>query len=254
MVVATEASAGKTIGMSNGSNGVDSGNGGEASSAAMSARTPGGFRREELVRLIEHTLQELGYRDTARQLQHESGYLAEDAVAIQFRECVLHGQWDTVERLLPTIGYDMAHKVEGQFYIRRQRYLEHLEQRQMSEALAVLQQELRPLQHDLSQLHLLSSLLMSSRDDLYKRAAWDGRRGNSRLELLRLLQKHISPHRMIPYGRLETLLRQAISEQARNCVYHNVPDESISLFGNHCCDEHNLPRETLHQLTRHTNE
>ncbi|KAI8055309.1 WD40-repeat-containing domain protein [Syncephalis plumigaleata] len=194
--------------------------------------TPGGFRREELVRLMQHTLQELGYSKSADQLQHESGYLAEDSVAMQFRQ----------SGLLPSIGYDMTHKVEGQFYIRRQKYLEYLEQRQMSEALMVLQQELRPLQYDLAQLHLLSSLLMSSHEDLYERAAWDGR------------HEHISSYRMIPYGRLEALLRETINEQARNCIYHNVPNEAISLFGNHCCDQHNLPSETLHQLTKHTNE
>ncbi|KAI9598034.1 WD40-repeat-containing domain protein [Syncephalis fuscata] len=161
---------------------------------------------------------------------------------------------DMVEALLPTIGYDMTHRAEGQFYIRRQKYLEYLERRQMKEALAVLRQELTPLQYNPAQLHLLSSLLMSSREELYKRAAWDGQHGSSRTDLLRLLQQHISPDRMIPYGRLETVLRQAIREQTRRCVYHNALDQSISLFGDHCCDQRHMPQETHYRLTSHTDE
>jgi hypothetical protein len=58
--IETEAPAGKTADITNGGNGLVNGN--DESSAVTSEFTPGGFRREELVRLLQHTLQELGYR------------------------------------------------------------------------------------------------------------------------------------------------------------------------------------------------
>ncbi|RKP06894.1 WD40-repeat-containing domain protein [Thamnocephalis sphaerospora] len=238
-MVTTEAAAGKA-----GSSGV----------STQTAVTPGGFRREELVRLMLQSLQELGYSGTAQLLETESGFCAEDAVAAQFRQCVMSGDWDHAEQLLPAVDYDMAHARAGRFQIRRQKYLEYLEQRHVKQALTVLRQELTPLNYNHDQLHLLSSLLMSAPADLYRRADWDGARGTSRATLLRSLQQHITPTRMIPTGRLEILLQQAVRDQARSCLYHNALDQDISLFVDHLCDRRNLPGTTTRVLKDHTDE
>ena len=47
----------------------------------------------------------------------------------------------------------------------------------------------------------------------------------------------ISPSRMVPEKRLETLLHQAIEFQRLKCIYHNVNDERISLYEDHICQK-----------------
>jgi hypothetical protein len=213
-----------------------------------------GFKREELVRLMLQSLRELGYNATARLLEQESGFLMEDPVSAQLRQCILAGDWDQAEKLLPTVDYDMRQAQIGYFHIRRQKYLECLERRQIKEALYILRQELRPLNYDSTQLHLLSSLLISEPQDIYRRAQWDGAKGNSRNALLEVLQQHISPSRMMPVSRLETLLRQAIKEQKSHCVHHTTPDQEISLLSDHCCPRNNIPNTKKFVLREHTDE
>ncbi|KAF3932851.1 hypothetical protein ABW19_dt0209727 [Dactylella cylindrospora] len=59
-----------------------------------------GHDREEVTRLIIQSLYDLGYHDSARQLETESNYPLESDEATRFRDAVENGQWNKVEALL----------------------------------------------------------------------------------------------------------------------------------------------------------
>ena len=71
------------------------------------------------------------------------------------------------------------------FWLRQQKFLELLEQRDTTKALSVLRTELSPLYQDTQKLHFLSSLLMcQSPLEVKMKADWDGADGQSRRLLL----------------------------------------------------------------------
>ena len=139
-----------------------------------------GHNREEITRLIIQGLNDLGYRDTAASLVQESGFELECPSVAAFRHAVLQGEWSEAETLLFGLhssapGHwsngsngDMMYHDEGlllaeganknelRFKLRRQKYLELLEERDLGNALMVLRQELTPLDQDTAQLHTLS--------------------------------------------------------------------------------------------------
>ncbi|KAG0042243.1 hypothetical protein BGZ83_000735 [Gryganskiella cystojenkinii] len=238
-------------------------NGQEDTSMAMtvdsldpSAWTPMGFSRHELVRLMVQSLQSLGYKKSALELESESGYQLESPSVTLFRECVLQGKWDKVEQLTEELDLDPVHGLPVvKFLIRQQKFLELLEARQIKNALVVLRSELTPLNQDIDRVHMLTSYMMSSSaEDLRVRAQWDGVGGSSRQTLLSSLQKFISPAVMVPENRLETMLHQAIELQAKNCVYHDNRNTANSLYSDHICDKSGIPTVTKKVLDNHTDE
>lgn len=150
-----------------------------------------GHDREEVTRLLIQGLNDLGYRDTANRLIHESGFELESPAVAAFRHAVLQGEWAEAESLLfgvqaPDTGggvsisngnvphYDGLALAEGidqdelKFQLRRQKYLELLELRDLGGALLVLRQELTPLNQDTQQLHSLSRLDRNSASSLIR--------------------------------------------------------------------------------------
>ncbi|MCJ1352963.1 MAG: hypothetical protein MMC33_002947 [Icmadophila ericetorum] len=236
-----------------------------------------GHDREEVTRLLIQGLNDLGYRDTADRLVRESGFELEIPAVAAFREAVLRGDWAEAESLLfgaqvpdtgggVSISNDNATQYHGleladgvdrdelKFELRRQKYLELLEKRDLGGALMVLRQELTPLNQDTGQLHVLSSLIVcQSADDLISQAGWDGAYGLSRNILLAALSKSISPSVMIPDHRLAVLLDQVKQNQISRCLYHN-PTTSPSLFSDHMCDRSQFPLETIYELSESAEE
>ncbi|KAK9375931.1 WD40-repeat-containing domain protein [Lipomyces chichibuensis] len=214
-----------------------------------------GSSKLEATRLIIQALHELEYPTAAAALEAESMCSIESADVAAFRTAVLNGRWAESERLLMEFelkaGTDV---VTLKFLIRQQKFLELLEQRDLVSALGVLRGELSVLDYDTRQLHCLSSLMMcASAEDLRNQAGWTGVEGNSRSELLRELQKYISPAVMIPEHRLATLLDQAQQYEILKCTYHNF-DGPVSLYTDHVCDRNQFPSITSHVLTDHTGE
>jgi len=115
---------------------------------------------------------DLGYGEAASNLSQESGFELESPYVAAFRSAVLKGQWNEAEAILldshfaSGIGGDgrvaglvlaeAADKSQMLFWIRQQKFLELLEQRELGMALSVLRSELTPLNRDTSQLHALS--------------------------------------------------------------------------------------------------
>ncbi|KAM0346040.1 hypothetical protein ACHAPU_005801 [Fusarium lateritium] len=220
-----------------------------------------GHDREEVTRLLIQALSDMGYRTAADNVSYESGYELESPTVASFRSAVQSGSWLTAEELLAGASYEAGNQGNGlvlapgtdrnamKFWLRQQKFLELLEQRDTSRALIVLRGELTPLSHDTGKLHFLSSLLMCrSVEDLMTKAEWDGARGQSRKQLLSELSKCISPSVMLPENRLAVLLEQVKQSQIDTCLYHTEA-ASPSLYSDHFCDRRNFPTEVALELT-----
>lgn len=231
-----------------------------------------GHDREEVTRILIQGLLDMGYNGAAASLSHESGFELESPSVAAFRIATLEGQWTEAENLLlgshddgRGVGpYDRvddnglvlaegADRGQMLFWIRQQKFLELLEQRELSLALMVLRQELTPLNHDVHQLHLLTSLLMCPKEDLRAQARWESTIEESRRELLQELTKCISPSVMIRDHRLAELLDQVKRSQINNCLYHNT-SITPSLYSDHLCDRDDFPLRTMLELDHHTHE
>ncbi len=159
-----------------------------------------GHDREEVTRILIQALSDMGYHAAAESVSHDSGFELESPTVAAFRKAILEGNWSEAEQLLngATVSGDRGNQSGNglvlangadrnvmRFWIRQQKFLELLEERETGQALAVLRTELTPLYQDTQKLHFLSSLLMcQSREDLIARAEWDGAYGQSRQVLL----------------------------------------------------------------------
>ncbi|ORY71181.1 WD40-repeat-containing domain protein [Pseudomassariella vexata] len=228
-----------------------------------------GHDREEVTRILIQALSDMGYHSAAQSVSRDSGYELESPTVAAFRNAVLEGAWDEAEELLFGAatpedrsnqngnGLVLAPGTDRnvmRFWIRQQKFLELLEQRETSRALTVLRTELTPLYQDTHKLHFLSSLLMcQSPDDLKSKSEWDGAYGQSRQILLSELSKCISASVMLPEHRLAVLLHQVKQSQIGMCMYHSSSD-SPSLYADHNCDRRQFPSENIIELDDHTGE
>ncbi|GAA5822786.1 hypothetical protein JCM11251_004380 [Rhodosporidiobolus azoricus] len=214
------------------------------------------FDRREFVRLALQAFEDMGYSGTAQALQSESGFALEDPAVTQFRQCVLSGQWDEVERLLSVLPVAEADVTPIEFALRRQKFLEAMEAKETKKALSVLRNELSPLNYDSDQLHFLSSLVMClGAEDLRARAGWDGAAGSSRQQLLVQLQSYITPSVMLPQHRLGTLLSQAQRFQQQHHAASSSSSEPFSLLvDSDPRAAHVFPDYATHVLREHTDE
>jgi WD repeat-containing protein 26 len=158
-----------------------------------------GHDREEITRILIQALSEMGYHTAADSVTRESGYELENGTVTDFRTAIEDGAWGHAERLLseatiqgrgpPGEGLVLkpgCDRTVMKFSIRKQKFLELLEQSDTTGALQVLRTELTPLYQDREQLQALSSLMMChSPEDLRAKADWDGAGGQSRHTLLK---------------------------------------------------------------------
>lgn len=244
----------------------------QTNGSVKSAPTYFGHDREEVTRILIQSLYDLGYSGAAATLSRESGYELESPAVAAFRSAVFGGQWTEAEKILlesfnPDGGggategnntgklvlVENADKNEMLFCLRQQKFLELLEARDLSAALMVLRHELTPLNHNIPQLHALSSLLMCPAEHLREQAGWDGSIGPSRERLLSELSKFISPSVMIPDHRLAVLLDHVKQNQINQCLYHNTA-EAPSLYSDHMCDRNDFPLRATIELNQHSDE
>ncbi|TKA49980.1 hypothetical protein B0A55_13504, partial [Friedmanniomyces simplex] len=247
-----------------------------------------GHDREEVTRIQLQSLGDLGYHGAARQLSNESGYELEIPSVAAFRTAVQSGEWEEAEALLlgseaateleggvllgnghgpsawrrsrASFGSQNGYAGQGpplsegadttilKFFLRQQKYLELLENRNLNAVLGVLRSELTPLKRDTGWLHALSGLMMcQSSEDLRRQAEWDGAEGESRSLLLSEVSRSISPSVMIPEHRLAMLFTAVQDEQILSCRYHNTTPQP-SLYTDHECAAEDFPLETLSEL------
>lgn len=158
-----------------------------------------GHDREEVTRLLIQALSDMGYEGIAKSLSQESGYELENPTVAAFRAAVLNGAWADAEGLLSDAvfaggpgadenGLVLAQgsdKTAMRLWMRQQKFMELLEQRDTTRALSVLRSEITPLHCDTARVHFLSGLLMCNTPEQLKgKAGWDGAAGTSRQALL----------------------------------------------------------------------
>ncbi|KAK9777882.1 hypothetical protein SCAR479_05565 [Seiridium cardinale] len=239
------------------------------SSKSRPPETYFGHDREEVTRILIQALADMGYHGAAESVSKDSGFELENKTVMAFRTAVLEGAWDHAEGLLSGAtstdtrqsqngnGLVLAHDADRnlmRFWIRQQKYLELLEERDTGRALMVLRNEVTPLYHDPQKLQFLSSLLMcKTPEDLKSSATWDGAHGKSRAVLLSELSKCISPSVMLPEHRLAVLLHQVKQNQIGMCMFHSSAD-SPSLYADHACDRRKFPSEPIIELDDHSGE
>lgn len=130
-----------------------------------------GHDREEVTRILIQSLTDLGHNAAASALSQESGFDLESPTVAKFRSAVLEGEWSQAETLLfGSVPEEGGVNIDGEglvlqegvdknimrFWLRRQKFLELLEQRDTGRALMVLRAELTPLNQDIGNLHFLS--------------------------------------------------------------------------------------------------
>ena len=209
--LATSANGTHKMAAAGAMNGSSSHNGKEVARPPAAADYMGNDR-EEVTRILIQALSDMGYQDAAESVSRESGYALESRTVANFRKSVLGGAWAEAERLLmgaapapddkTTPGNDLvlvpgADRDLMRFWLRRQKFLELLEQRNTARALTVLRTELSTLYQDTSKVHFLSALLMcQSPEEVKAKANWDGAHGLSRQLLLTDLSS--APPRLSP--------------------------------------------------------
>lgn len=190
-------------------NGSNLHNGKQSSRVSEPTTTYFGHDREEVTRMLIQALSDMGYHSAAQTVSNDSGYELESPTVAAFRTAVLEGSWTEAEQFLfgaASTGDGSNRTGNGlvlvagadrdamRFCIRKQKFLELLEQRDHRQALSILRTELTPLNQDAQHLHALSSLLMCpSAEDVKTKAGWDGASGQSRHQLLSSLSSRSYP-------------------------------------------------------------
>ncbi|KAI0598083.1 WD40-repeat-containing domain protein [Biscogniauxia sp. FL1348] len=228
-----------------------------------------GHDREEVTRILIQALSDMGYHSAAQSVIRDSGFELENETVAAFRNAVIKGNWEEAELLLSGAamsgnpdsrdgnGLVLAKGADRKmmrFWIRQQKFLELLEQKDTRQALSVLRTELTPLFQDTQKVHFLSALLMcQTPEDLKFKANWDGAHGDSRKVLLSELSKCISPSVMLPERRLAILLDQVKDSQVGGCMWHSS-SAPPSLYSDHVCDRRQFPTENVIELDEHSGE
>ncbi|KYK70972.1 WD domain, G-beta repeat-containing protein [Toxoplasma gondii TgCatPRC2] len=198
-----------------------------------------GFSRREVVTLILQCMAELGYRNSVKALEEESGFLLEDPSVAVLHEAVLQGNWTDVYVHLKALPLRPQVRKACWFLAMEQKYFETLANSREEEVIRCLRDDLQPAVFDSStsrRLQACSALLMHADPGgvLENMSVLsDTLRSNLWMRLKHLLPPTVSP----PSSRLAVLLAYALQHQTLMCLFHNTntPLESYSLLHDHHC-------------------
>lgn len=83
------------------------------------------IRKVELIRLLEQSLQNLGFADIAKRLEKESHIQCQSENVNKLRESILEGRWDQAVSLLQHLKLESQEKFrQAKFLILEQKFLE----------------------------------------------------------------------------------------------------------------------------------
>ncbi|KAM7542736.1 hypothetical protein Aperf_G00000015314 [Anoplocephala perfoliata] len=210
-----------------------------------------GKRDVEMVRLIGQYLCDKGYNRAYNELAEDTGIVLEHQSATDLRNAILEGRWDSTEvavnALAETIGNPSVLQ-HIRFLLLEQQYLELLEVENPVSALKLLRSQITPLKPDDKRIYNLAQCLMCrTKEELYRQAGgWDGRDGQSRATLVESIQRFMPAQTMLPPGRLETIVAEAVRSQLSNCLFHLEPVSwnsplDISILQPHGCSMLDFP-------------
>jgi len=235
--------------MANGASG-----GGEGSSGGDRLGPSKRIDRGEYVRLLQQALHRLGYAEVALKLEQQSGIEMQPSFATSFQAAVRSGDWPAAVALLPQVMAGPSARAEGEFLILRQKYHELLGAGDQTGALRCLRAELAPLNVNQAELHKLAVMLLCGQPERPAGMVPEEHIAAQRSQVLEELQGLLLPSLIIPDGRLEHLVEQALLMQVANCPYHNGTPAHLSLFADYSAGPEQLPTQTVQVLDAHTDE
>ncbi|MBA0799468.1 hypothetical protein Gohar_009982 [Gossypium harknessii] len=212
----------------------------------------GVIKKVEFVRIIAKALYSLGYIKSGAHLEEESGIPLHSSVVNVFMRQILEGNWDESVVTLRNIGLTDERTVKSaSFLILEQKFFELLDEEKAMDALNTLRTEIAPLGVNDSRVRELSSYIVSpSYCSPTRSPKQDTVRARSRSKLLEELQKLLPATVMVPEGRLEHLVEQALVLQRDACMFHNSLDKEMSLYSDHQCGRDQIPSQALQNFAQ----
>ncbi|KAK9828799.1 hypothetical protein WJX72_002132 [[Myrmecia] bisecta] len=215
------------------------------------------INRVEYVRLLQQSLRRLGFPSVADMLAEASGIPMQPDSVTHFQHHVMQGRWDTALSLLADLTDDRSVLRQARFLILQQKYLEAIQAGDLSLALQCLRKEVAPLRAKDTDLHSLAGCLLRQPEDAANPLIHDEWRmfeQHTRAHLLQELQARLPPSLMLPEGRLEHLVEQALAAQVSRCPFHNTAQTRLSLFSDYHAGIEQLPTQLAKVLERHADE
>lgn len=203
--------------------------------------------RGEYIRLVEQSLASLGFGDVARRLEQRSGVVRQSAATNALQAHVLGGDWDRALLAVGDEGLPPPAAAAARFELLQQKFEELVGAGDRLAAVACLRNDLAPLKVDVERLHALSQRLGNSEAAVVD--VGDGRR-----RVLRALQGLLPPGALLPEGRLEELVEQALRAQVARAPLHNTSTPRVSLLADYAAGRDQLPLTCVQVLEGHTSE
>ncbi|XWS17122.1 hypothetical protein CRYUN_Cryun33cG0041300 [Craigia yunnanensis] len=205
----------------------------------------------ELVFLILQFLDEEKFKDTVHILEQESGFFFNSRY---FEDMVINGEWDEVEKYLSgfTKVDDNRYSMKIFFEIRKQKYLEALDNRDLAKAVEILVKDLKvfsAFNEDLFKeiIHLLTLQNFRENEQLSKYGDTKSARGIMLAELKKLIETNPLFHDKLQFptlknSRLRTLINQSLNWQHQLCKNPRPNPDIKTLFVDHSCGQPNGAR------------
>ncbi|KAI5586671.1 hypothetical protein POPTR_006G258100v4 [Populus trichocarpa] len=199
---------------------------------------------KDLVLLISQFLDEEGFKETARMLERESSYYFNMKF---FEDMICSGDWDEAERYFScfTKLTDNRFSMKVYFEIRKQKFLEALDNKDRAKALDILVKDLKTFVSYNEELFKEMTLLLTLNDirdheslSMYSDA--DSARKVMRVELKKLIEANplFSDKLEFPNAashRLRRLINQSLNWQHVLCAYPQPNPDIRTLFVDHVC-------------------
>ena len=238
------------------------------------------INKRELTRLLVDQIHRLGYSSCASQLESESGVSLHSASAEALRAGVLSGAWREAETALEALltgALSPESSTAARWLLLRQELLERVLHGDTAEALRLLRCRLTQLAGlPPAALHAAAALLLcTTPGEAAAAAAAADALADERLRceeaaghppgktaeehrqrVLTSLTSLLPPDCLVPAGRLERLLGQALAAQQAACLHHNLHslEHTWSLLRDHACGPDALPRRCLAVLQEHADQ
>ncbi|KZV16626.1 WD repeat-containing protein 26-like [Dorcoceras hygrometricum] len=216
----------------------------------------GVVRKDEFVRVLTEALYSLGYSQTGRQLEEESGISLHSSEVRLFKQQILDCRWDESIATLHQIGQmdETSIKLVSSVILER-KFFQLLAGEKIMDALHTLRNQITPLGVDVDTVCKLSSfiLLPSQILDLHGPYGQESTM-NSGKRFLDELKTLLPPSVWFPENRLVHLVEQGIEFQNDMCWLHNTPSGKMSLLAHEDCGMDQIPNHTVQVLQEHIGE
>ncbi|KAJ6434894.1 hypothetical protein OIU84_000187 [Salix udensis] len=199
---------------------------------------------KDLVLLISQFLDEEGFKETARMLERESCYYFSMKF---FEEMIRSGNWDEAERYLSCFTKldDNRYSTKIYFEIRKQKFLEVLDNNERAKALDILMKELKAFAPDNEELLKEMTLLLTlnnirDHESLSMYSDAESARKVMMVELKKVIEANPLLRDKLEFPnianhRLRRLINQSLNWQHMHCAYPQPNPDIRTLFVDHIC-------------------